>query len=102
MTHALLALSELPIDTVPLARYLIGKVLVRRLPEGDAIGRIIETGEYVIGDAGHAYREITRRNRSLFLEHGHAHVYLACGNSYMHVGGPSGPIVRSLHHADQT
>ena len=79
-----LARSELPIDTVSLARYLIGKVLVRELPEGAASGRIVETEAYVVGDAaGHAYRGMTRGNRSLFLEHGHAYIYLAYGSSYM-------------------
>ena len=82
--HLPLARSELPIDTVSLARYLIGKVLVRELPEGVASGRIVETEAYVVGDAaGHAYRGMTRRNRSLFLERGHAYVYLAYGISYM-------------------
>ncbi len=76
--------AELPIDTVSLARYLIGKVLVRELPEGVASGRIVETEAYVVGDAaGHAYRGMTRRNRSLFLERGHAYIYLAYGSSYM-------------------
>ena len=71
-------------DTVSLARYLIGKVLVRELPEGVASGRIVETEAYVVGDAaGHAYRGMTWRNRSLFLERGHAYVYLAYGVSYM-------------------
>ena len=79
-----LARSELPIDTVSLARYLIGKVLVRELPEGFVSGRIVETEAYVVGDAaGHAYRGMTGRNRSLFLERGHAYVYLAYGSSYM-------------------
>ncbi len=69
--HLPLARSELPIDTVSLARYLIGKVLVRELPEGVASGRIVETEAYVVGDAaGHAYRGMTRRNSSLFLERG--------------------------------
>jgi DNA-3-methyladenine glycosylase len=80
----LLARAELPFDTVALARYLIGKVLVRELPEGTASGRIVETEGYISGDAaGHAYRGMTRRNRSLFLERGHAYVYLAYGSSYM-------------------
>jgi len=82
--HLPIARSELPIDTVSLARYLIGKVLVRGLPEGVASGRIVETEAYVVGDAaGHAYRGMTRRNRSLFLERGHAYVNLAYGSSYM-------------------
>ena len=82
--HPPLARSELPIDTVSLARYLIGKILVRELPEGVAKGRIVETEAYVVGDAaGHAYRGMTRRNRSLFLERGHAYIYLAYGSSYM-------------------
>jgi DNA-3-methyladenine glycosylase len=79
-----LARALLPTDTVSLARYLIGKVLVRESPEGVLSGRIVETEAYVVGDAaGHAYRGMTRRNRSLFLERGHAYVYLAYGTSYM-------------------
>jgi DNA-3-methyladenine glycosylase len=82
--HPPLARAKLPIDTVSLARYLIGKVLVRELPEGVASGRIVETEAYVVGDAaGHAYRGMTGRNRSLFLERGHAYIYLAYGTSYM-------------------
>ncbi len=79
-----LARAELPIDTAALARYLIGKMVVRELPEGIVSGRIVETEAYVVGDAaGHAYRGMTPRNRSLFLERGHAYVYLAYGISYM-------------------
>jgi DNA-3-methyladenine glycosylase len=79
-----LARSALPIDTAALARTLIGKLLVRELPEGVASGRIVETEAYVIGDAaGHAYGGMTPRNRSLFLERGHAYVYLAYGVSFM-------------------
>ena len=75
---------ELPDDTASLARTLIGKIVVRELPEGIASGRIVETEAYVAGDAaGHGYRGMTPRNRSLFLEPGHAYVYLAYGVSYM-------------------
>jgi DNA-3-methyladenine glycosylase len=82
--HTPLARAELPIDTAALARFLIGKMVVRALPEGVVSGRIVETEAYIIGDAaGHAYRGLTPRNRSLFLERGHAYVYLAYGISYL-------------------
>jgi len=75
---------ELPLETAALARYLIGKIVVRDLPEGVVSGRIVETEAYVVGDAaGHGYRGMTPRNRSLFLERGHAYVYVAYGISNM-------------------
>jgi DNA-3-methyladenine glycosylase len=76
--------AELPVDTAQLARFLVGKLLERILAEGVAGGRIVETEAYPIGDpAGHAYRGMTPRNRALFLERGHAYVYLAYGSSFM-------------------
>ena len=82
--HHPIARSELPDDTTALARTLIGKLVVRELPEGLVSGRIVETEAYVVGDAaGHGYRGMTPRNRSLFLERGHAYVYLAYGISMM-------------------
>jgi DNA-3-methyladenine glycosylase len=76
--------ADLPVDTAELARFLIGKMLVRLLDKGFAGGRIVETEAYVIGDpAGHAYVGMTPRNRTLFLERGHAYVYLAYGVSFM-------------------
>ena len=76
--------AELPVDTALLARFLVGKMLVRTLGEGVAGGRIVETEAYGVGDpAGHAYRGMTPRNRALFLERGHAYVYLAYGASFM-------------------
>jgi DNA-3-methyladenine glycosylase len=80
----LLDRAEIPVDTVQLARFLIGTMLVRVLAEGVAAGRIVETEAYGIGDpAGHAYRGITPRNRALFLERAHAYVYVAYGSSFM-------------------
>jgi DNA-3-methyladenine glycosylase len=80
----LLARAELPVDTAALARFLIGKTLVREMDQGVAGGRIVETEAYIVGDAaGHAYRGMTPRTRSLFRERGHAYVYLAYGSAWM-------------------
>jgi DNA-3-methyladenine glycosylase len=82
----------MPIDTAEVARFLIGKLLVRMLPEGAAGGRIVETEAYGVGDpAGHSYRGITLRNRALFLERGHSYVYLAFGISFMLNVSSEGP-----------
>lgn len=101
--YEVLARSQLPLDTVELARRLIGQVLVRATPEGILSGRIVETEAYPVGDAaGHAFRGETARNRALFLCRGHAYVYLAYGVSYLlnvsseAVGVGAGVLIRAL------
>ena len=82
--HAAIARAELPEDTTELARYLVGKLVVRATPDGVLSGRIVETEAYPVEDAaGHAWRGQTPRNRVLFGPPGHAYVYLAYGVSYM-------------------
>ncbi len=76
--------AELPIDTETLARFLIGKIVVRETPDGALSGRIVETEAYIIGDAAsHTFRGPTPRTRPMFLERGHAYVYLNYGVSWM-------------------
>jgi DNA-3-methyladenine glycosylase len=75
---------DVPRETGALARFLLGKVVVRKLARGTVTARIVETEAYLVGDpACHAFRGMTPRNRSLFLDVGHAYVYLCYGTSYM-------------------
>ncbi|MGH9683449.1 MAG: DNA-3-methyladenine glycosylase [Candidatus Acidiferrales bacterium] len=103
----LLRRTELPSDAVELARYLIGKSVVRELSRGAAprriAGRVVETEAYVPGDAAaHAFIGPTPRNRSLFLERGHAYVYFCYGMHYMlnmsaeSAGIGAGVLIRAL------
>jgi DNA-3-methyladenine glycosylase len=95
--------AELPVDTLKLARYLIGKVVVHDVAAGRLSGRIVETEAYPIGDsAGYAFRGKTPRNSSMFLARGHAHVYFTYGSSFMlnvsseARGVPAGVLLRAL------
>jgi DNA-3-methyladenine glycosylase len=95
--------SELPADTLALARYLIGKTLVRELPQGRLAGRIVETEAYPVGDAaGHAFGGKTPSRNSLFLAHGHAYVYFTYGSCFMMnvsseaTGVGAGVLIRAL------
>ena len=95
--------GELPMQTVALARFLIGKVIVRELDGERLAGRIVETEAYPPGDpAAHHFRGPTPRNRSMFLHRGYAYVYFSYGNHFMFnvsseapgVGG--GVLIRAL------
>jgi DNA-3-methyladenine glycosylase len=79
-----LSRAKLPRNTVELARYLIGKTIVRDTGRIRMSGRIVETEAYPPGDrSGHAYRGRTPRNQSLFLDRGFAYVYFIYGVSFM-------------------
>ena len=103
--------ADLPVNTVELARYLIGKTLVHELPNGRKrerlSGRIVETEAYPVGDpAGHAFRGLTAATRSLFLARGHAYVRFTYGSCWLMnvtsetpgIGG--GVLIRALEPLD--
>jgi DNA-3-methyladenine glycosylase len=95
--------EELPQGTIALAKFLLGKVLVRDGDDGRQTGRIVETEAYPPGDdAGHARSGRTARNASLFLASGHVYVYRAYGISMMlnisseREGVGAGVLIRAL------
>lgn len=99
--------ADLPVDTVKMARYLVGKVIVHDVAGGRLSGRIVETEAYPVGDAaGHAFRGMTPRNRVLFLERGHAYVYRAYGVSFLlnvtseRAGIGAGVLLRAIEPLD--
>ncbi len=99
--------SELPAETVRLARFLIGKVVVHDLPAGRLSGRIVETEAYPPGDpAGHHFRGPTPRIRSMYLGPGHAYVFFNYGAHFMLnvVSEPAGTaaaiLIRALEPLD--
>lgn len=86
-----------------MARFLIGKILVRDTAEGRTSGRIVETEAYPPGDAsGHAYRGETPARRSLFLEPGWGYVYFTYGAHFCFnvsaepAGVGAGVLIRAL------
>jgi len=70
----------LPVGTVELARFLLGKRLVHESAEGRIAGRIVETEAYPPGDpTGYARPGLTTSNAPLFAGRGTAYVRMVYG-----------------------
>jgi DNA-3-methyladenine glycosylase len=73
----------LPVATVPLARYLIGKRLVHLTTAGRISGRIVETEAYPPGDpTGYFRNGLTTANAPLFGPRGTAYVRMMYGTCF--------------------
>ncbi|MCS7224347.1 MAG: DNA-3-methyladenine glycosylase [Armatimonadetes bacterium] len=90
-------------DPETVARELLGKVLVRRLPEGIVAGIIVETEAYLAFNdpANHAFVGRNEKNKSMFGPPGCAYVYrihqVYCLNAVTEPEGvPSAVLIRSL------
>jgi DNA-3-methyladenine glycosylase len=91
-------------DPRRVARALLGKVLIRRTPEGILAGRIVETEAYLSKDDGASHTAVgqTARNSVLFGPPGIAYVYFIYGVHYclnvscLPDGVPGGVLFRAL------
>jgi len=93
----------LPLSTVALARFLVGKVLVHATPRGRMSGRIVETEAYPPGDpTGYARPGLTTSNAPLFEARGHAYVRMVYGSCLTlnlaaeQAGTGAGVLIRAL------
>ena len=95
-------------DGLTVARELIGKKLVTRLPEGLTSGIIVETEAYMgkIDAAAHSYRGKTERTKIFFNAGGFVYVYLIygcniCTNVVANVENvPEAVLIRALEPVD--
>ena len=94
--------------TLAVTADIIGKVLVHQTRGARTAGTIVEVEAYIGEDdpACHAAPGLTRRNRPLYGEPGHAYVYLNYGLHYLvnavteNAGSPAAILIRALAPVD--
>ena len=94
--------------TIDVAKQLLGKYLVRRHPEGNVVGRVVETEAYIGPQdlACHASKGRTARTEVMFGPAGHAYVYFIYGfynmlNLVTEVKGyPAAVLIRAAEPVD--
>jgi len=71
-------------NTLIVAKELLGKHLVRRVKEGEMIGKVVEVEAYRGSDdpASHAYRGEKPGNKLMFGKAGIAYIYFIYGNHH--------------------
>ena len=71
-------------NTIPVAKDLLGKTLVRRIGKQTLVGIITETEAYMGKNdpASHAARKKTERNKVMFGQVGRSYVYFTYGMHY--------------------
>jgi len=90
--------------TLIVAKELLGKHLVRRVKEGEMVGKVVEVEAYRGSDdpASHAYRGKRPRSKLMFGKAGIAYVYFIYGNHHClnvtteRVGVPGAVLFRAL------
>jgi len=95
-------------DTVQVAKELVGQILVRRTPEGETGGVIVETEAYLgkIDPAAHSYKGSADRVRVQYGPAGCAYVYLIYGMHWCFnitsgpYGVPEAVLIRALEPVD--
>lgn len=93
------------IDTLVVAKKLLGKYLIHNSPEGITIGKVVETEAYIgpHDPASHAYKgRRTKRTEIQFGRGGYAYIYQIYGNHFcfnvvtQKIGMPEVVLVRAL------